>query len=224
MNNTAGILLSFVFVLGVIGIAQLLLRYGRLSPSVTRKIVHIGVAHWWFIAMYFFDVLWAALVGPISFTLINYLSYRLRLFKAMEHEERRKNLGTVYFPISLIVLVLLSFGGWMPTYVAGIGVLVMGYGDGLASIVGERFGGRGSRWLNAIGKSAAGTVAMFVASFVVVLAFVLAVTPGTSLLHAAIAAASTAALAAAVELITPFGLDNVTVPLATALFFFGLFA
>lgn len=223
MNNLAGILVSFVFVLSVIGIAQLLLRYTGMSASLTRKVVHIGVAHWWFIAMYFFDSLAAALVGPISFTLINYVSYRKRIFKAMEHEEQRKNLGTVYFPISLTVLVAMSYSGWMPVYVAGVGVMIMGYGDGFASIVGERWG-RVTTWMRASGKSAAGTVTMFVASFVAVVAFVLATGAEESVVHATIAAAGTAALAAGVELVTPYGLDNLTVPITTALFYFGLFA
>lgn len=223
MNNLIGILLSFVFVLSVIGIAQLLLRHTGLTASLTRKVVHIGVAHWWFIAMYLFDSLAPALVGPISFTIINYISYRKRIFKAMEHEEQRRNLGTVYFPISLTVLVLMSFSGWMPVYVAGVGVMIMGYGDGFASIVGERWG-RATTWMRSTGKSVAGTVTMFVASFVAVVVFVLGTGAEQSIVHAVIAAASTAALAAAVELVTPYGLDNLTVPIATALFYFGLFA
>lgn len=223
MNNIAGILLSFVFILGVLGIAQLLLRRTELSASLTRKIVHISVAHWWFIAMVFFDSLAAALVGPVVFTIVNYLSYRFGIFKAMEHEDRRKNLGTIYFPISLIVLVTMSFTGWMPVYVAGIGVLVMGYGDGFASIIGERYGSH-SAWLRATGKSVAGTATMFIASFVAVAVFLLAVGAEQSVLHLLVASASTAALAAAVELVTPFGLDNLSVPISSALFYFGLFA
>lgn len=221
MNNLWGIIVSFAFVFAIIGAAQLFLRV--LSPSITRKIVHIGVAHWWFIAMVFFDNVGAALVGPISFTIINYLSYRMRIFKAMEHEEHRKNLGTVYFPISLIVLVAMSFSGWMPVYVAGIGVLIMGYGDGLAAIVGERYG-TGWGWLRTIGKTATGTITMFIASFVVVVAFELATGTANSTAFLLISAAGTAALAAAVELVTPFGLDNLTVPIATSLFYFGVFA
>jgi phytol kinase len=99
----------------------------------------------------------------------------------------------------------------------------MGYGDGLASIVGERFGNDRS-FTRATSKSIHGTATMFLASFLVVLVFQSAVGNVGSTLHVIIAAAATAAVAASVELATPFGLDNLTVPISTALFFFGLFA
>jgi len=225
--NWWGIVVSFGFVFGFIGIAQLLLRAGRISPSVTRKVVHIGVAHWWILAMVFFDRWEFAIVGPAAFILINLASYLFRLFPAMEHEKRSRNLGTVYFPVALLACVLLTWAGPVPIWVGGLAILVLGWGDGLASVVGES---RGSGSLTMFGatKSIAGTVTMFVASTVVVTVFVLLfLSPGPlgsaggdpAVAVLVVRILATALVATLVELATPFGLDNLTVPIVTLLFF-----
>jgi len=227
--NWWGIVVSFGFVFGFIGIAQLLLHAGRLSPSATRKVVHIGVAHWWVLAMVFFDRWEFAIVGPVAFVFINLASYVFRLFPAMEHEERSRNLGTIYFPIALLVCVLLAWAGPVPVWTGGLGILILGWGDGLASLVGERtrsgvvqvFGNR---------KSLAGSATMFVASAVVALVFFVVAVPGEAPVAAglvesiglaatlAVGVVATALVATVVELVTPFGLDNLTVPIVTVLF------
>lgn len=234
--NWWGIVVSFGFVFGFIGIAGLLLRAGRISPAVTRKVVHIGVAHWWILAMIFFDRWEFAIVGPAAFILINLASYLFRLFPAMEHEKRSRNLGTVYFPVALLACVLLTWAGPIPIWVGGLAILVLGWGDGLASVVGE---GRRSGSLTVLGnrKSIAGTATMFVASTVVITVFVLLFLAPGPLAHTASASVTwlaagdpvvwtivvrilaTALLATLVELVTPFGLDNLSVPLVTILFF-----
>lgn len=218
--NWWGILVSFGYVFGFIGIAQFLLRAGKLSPSVTRKIVHIGVAHWWILAMVFFDRWQFAVVGPAAFIVINLASFLLRLFPAMEHEERSRNLGTVYFPIALLVCVLLTWGGPIPVWMGGLAILVLGWGDGLASLVGEiQQSGKIKVFGNS--KSIAGSCAMFAASAVVALVFTLLfAAPGSGLLlgSTVLTVLSVGLLATLVELVTPFGLDNLTVPIATLLF------
>ncbi len=178
-----GLVLSFAFIFAFIGVAQLLLHRKAVGPGATRKIVHIGVAHWWIIAMIFIDDLAVALIGPLSFVLINYISYRRHIFAAMEHPEPRKNLGTIYFPVALVFLVLLTWSGLFPRWYGLVATLVLGWGDGSAALAGERFGdsfaaGGSSRFSVPGGrKSAAGTTAMFLFSFavtVVVLAVVVA--------------------------------------------------
>ena len=222
--NVVGVVISFGFVFAVIGVAQLLLRSGRLSASATRKVVHVGVAHWWLLAMCFFDRWEFAIIGPVAFVAINLASYLLRLFPAMEHEQRSKNLGTIYFPIALTATVLLTWAGPVPVWVGGVGILVLGYGDGMAAVIGER-STRGRFPIVGTMKSAAGTATMFAFSAAVVTVFLLVFAdPATLIAPGASAAASialtaivVAAAATVVEVVTPFGLDNLTVPIATTL-------
>ncbi|MFW5694978.1 MAG: DUF92 domain-containing protein [Alkalispirochaeta sp.] len=167
INQWTGLAISYGFIFAVIGVAQLLLRTGVLGAAATRKVVHIGVAHWWVIAMLFIDDLMVALIGPVSFILINWYSYRTHVFAAMEHSEPRKNLGTVYFPVALTVLVALTWSGLFPRWYGLAAILVLGWGDGTASLVGERVArsSRRGRFVVPGGtKSVGGTAAMFLMS------------------------------------------------------------
>jgi phytol kinase len=215
--NWWGIVVSFGFVFGFIGIAQVLLKAGRLSPSVTRKVVHIGVAHWWILAMIFFDRWEFAIVGPVAFIFINLASYLFRLFPAMEHEERSRNLGTIYFPVALLANVLLTWSGSIPIWMGGLGILILGWGDGLASVVGERTNS-GSLQVFGNTKSLAGSATMFVASAAVALVFFLVFGDSGAAGAIAVFVLSTALVATFTELVTPFGLDNISVPIVVMLF------
>ena len=221
--DALGLAASYAFVFGFIGLATLLMRRKVLAPSATRKVIHIGVAHWWLIAMATMDDPWVASIGPASFIIINALAVRLRFLPAMDEGADRRNLGTVYFPISLLILVNLCWRGVMPAWVGGIAVFVLGWGDGLAALVGEGNGAPGVRiWGGR--KSAAGTILMFSASFAVTLAFTLIFNARHGELLAAIGVSTVvAATATVVELFTPFGLDNLTVPLAVAGLYAGVF-
>ncbi len=221
MQEIAGIILAFAFIFAVIGVAQFLVTRKAVTPPVARKIIHISVAHWWLIAMAFHEVLWAALVGPIVFIILNYLSYRGHVVTAMDSDESSGNLGTVYFPISLLILVLLTYGGQVPIYVGAVGILVMGYGDGLASLFGMHLGRPHTTVFRGT-KSFLGSVTMFVASSLVTLTIVSLTDQFTGSL--VLAALATGAVATLIEYVTPFGLDNLTVPILTSLFFAGVFA
>ncbi len=221
--DALGLAASYVFVFGFIGLATLLMRRRVLPASATRKIIHIGVAHWWIIAMATMNDPWVASVGPASFIAINALALGLRLLPAMDEGADRRNLGTVYFPISLLVLVNLCWRGVMPPWVGGIAVLVLGWGDGLAALVGEGNGAPGVRvWGGR--KSAAGTILMFSASFAVTLAMTLIFNARHADVLAAVGISTiVAAAATVVELFTPLGLDNLTIPFAVAALYAGLF-
>jgi uncharacterized protein (TIGR00297 family) len=167
IGQWTGLGISYAFIFGLIGVAQLLLKSGVLGAAATRKLVHIGVAHWWIIAMLFIDDLAVALIGPVSFVAINWYSYRTHVFAAMEHPEPRRNLGTVYFPISLVILVLLTWSGLFPRWFGLVAILVLGWGDGSASLVGEYWATRSQRGRFLVPggrKSVAGTTAMFLAT------------------------------------------------------------
>lgn len=170
MTEWLGLGLSYLFIFAVIAVAQGLLATGRVQPSGTRKIVHIGVAHWWIIAMLFISHPAIAFIGPVSFVGINYWSWRTHAFAAMEHEDHRRNLGTIWFPVALVMLVSLTFTGLFPRWYGLLAILVLGWGDGLASVIGERWGQRpGALRFSVPGgeKSVSGSVAMFAAAFVV---------------------------------------------------------
>lgn len=217
MNNIWGLILSFVLVFLIIGIATILEKKKILDDEQSRKFIHIGVSNWWFLVFFFFDNLWLAIIPPIVFIILNYASYKMNLIKSMERSGNG-NLGTVYFPISLLILVVLSFTVTSPL-VGGLGILVLGYGDGLAAVIGKKFGKR--KLIN--NKSLEGSITMFIvsmlATFILVPVFLSAAISLPVLLVFSIIIASTAT---AVELFTPKGLDNLSIPLLVSLVLFVL--
>lgn len=209
-NSWLGLILSFVLVFVIIGLSELFQRLKIYGPEGSRKFIHIGVSNWWFLMFYYFDNLWIALIAPFIFILLNYYSYKTNLIKSMEREGKG-NLGTVYFPIALFILVIFSFIVKDPFY-GGVGILVLGYGDGLAGLIGSKFG----KTKVYHDKTLAGLLTMFIASFIVILLLFMIYTPITGFVVYlfSFVIAITASL---VELFTKKGLDNLTVPFVVTL-------
>ena len=111
-------------------------------------------------------------------------------------------------------LLLALFWPQQPLPVAA-GVLVMACGDGLAGLVGPQI--NSPRWrLFGQTKSVAGTAAMALTSWLV-LALLIGVAQATGASAPNLVAAAVIAVAATgLEQLSGFGLDNLSVPLATA--------
>ena len=218
MRFALGMVLSFAYVFSVIGAATVLAKAGRLGTEGSRKFIHVGVGNWWLIAMAFFDAWWQAALVPAAFVLVNYVSYRKKLFGAMERGGGIEDLGTVWYALSLAILAALTFAVGEP-WIGAVGILCMTWGDGLAAVAGSRPGRHPLPLVR--GKSFEGTVVMFAASFAVALS-VLAFRGGAADLPAALAASLLPALALAaaatlLESATPAGFDNLSVPLGVSL-------
>ena len=219
--NIIGLVLSLVFVGVIIVIGFLLSKSGRHTPEFVRKFIHIGVSNWWFILILSFDTLGMALVGPVLFIIMNGAAVATGFANRLGISDRRRNLGLVYFPISLLVFVLLGYTDTVPLWACGMGALTMGYGDGLAAILGKRFGKR-----KIMGdKSVVGTMVMFVVTILVVTGFSIGYSlPGTWGAGWWLSLIVIGVVASLLEAYTPHGLDNLTVPIGTALIAFFLLA
>jgi phytol kinase len=220
--DVLGIAASYVFVLAVIAVATVLARKNVMTGLSARKVIHIGVSHWWLLAMAMIDDPWVASLGPFTFIFINALALRFRFLPVMDREADARNWGTVYFPFALLVLVNLCWRHVVPIWVGAIAVLVLGWGDGVAALVGGRSRGRGiTIWGGR--KTWAGSAAMLASSFVVVLVLTLLFNPRfPTLLPAAGVSIAVAAGVTLVEAVTPLGIDNLTIPAACVALYQGL--
>lgn len=196
MNELIAVAVSYLFVASIVlfGVGLYLLRI--VSAETTRKIIHIGVIHWWLIAIAFIDSTWVALIGPLSFIVINTLNVNLRLIPGIQREES-KDFGTVYYAVSLSMITFAAYQFNMVT-AASIALFVMGYGDGFAALIGKKVPSKKIRPNKSIGGSLTMVLVSFGVSYYwsqdVVISFVIAITAGV------------------VELFSPKGLDNLTVP------------
>jgi len=205
-NNIIGIFLSFSYIILIIALSTILQKMKFLGSEGARKFIHIGVSNCWIILMVFFDNIWLACIPPVVFILLNYISYKFNVIKSMERKEEN-SLGTVYFPISLLILVLITFSLNM-TYLGAVGVLILGYGDGLAGLIGKKYGKKKIYKK----KTIEGSSAMFIASLIVSLIVLSIFTPSIAIAGSLIIAS----LATAIELFTPRDLDNLSIPLGSA--------
>lgn len=207
MMNLLGILISVLFVLSVIGLCTLLEKKSYLSGEGSRKFIHIGVSNWWFIAMYFFNTpLWAAAV-PLLFVFVNYYSYKHQVIKSMERGGGKEDLGTVYYAISLLVLALWSFGVDQP-HIGAMGILAMGYGDGFAAIIGQLL----PKPKLFMQKSLSGTLTVVVFTVGIAAVLIGIFSPTVPLGYALLIGC----VAGILELYTPKGLDNLSLPLGVS--------
>jgi phytol kinase len=143
--------------------------------------------------------------------ILNYVSYKKDIFSGMERERKdASSLGTVWYAVSMTVLAALSVldSRFLPAY--GIGFFCMAFGDGLAPM----FGGlkKGNFYIIKGKRSFYGSLSVFVAS-VIVCAIMTAVftLPLTWYEIGAVGLAG-----AALEIAGLRGLDNLTVPIGTA--------
>ena len=212
-----GLFVSLSFVCLMLGISAVLQKWGVLDGEGARKFIHISVSNWWLIAMAFFKTpLWACII-PALFIVVNALSHWHRLIPAMERTGKDAGYGTVYYAVSLTILALFTFGPLSRPYVGALGILSMGYGDGVAAIAGQRYGRRKYRmWRTE--KSYLGSAAMFLFSYAACLLVLLSVGR-----HAPFPALVLASAATVLEAVTPFELDNLTVPFGVSLLYQLLF-
>lgn len=186
-------------------------RFAKSDSEIIRKIVHIGTGNvillaWWLDIPASIGI--AASILASAFTL---LSYRFPIFPGI-NSVGRKSLGTFFYSVSIGILV-----GWFwyleqPFY-AAIGILIMAWGDGLAALVGQRFG---KHKYNVLGgqKSLEGSLTMTLVSFIISILILQSVQGNnwqTWLISIVVAFVATG-----LEAISILGIDNLTVPLGSA--------
>ena len=208
MKNIIGIIVSYIFIAIIIIGARFFEKAGK---EASRKFIHIMLANWWFIAMYFFqNAFWACLV-PLSFVIINYVSYKKNLIDVMERDNQ-DGLGTVYYAVSLFILSIITFGIIHKPEIGLCSVLIMGYGDGLASVIGKSI----KSYEYKIGdskKTIAGSITMLIISFIIIAIYLCTIGSTLWLLKSIIVAI----ILTVVEAVSIKGTDNLTVPLAACL-------
>ncbi len=220
-TNCIGLLISIVYIGIVLSIAIIMKKKTKISDEVIRKIIHILSANWWLILIVFIEDPLVAVAGPLAFLFINSLFiFYPKLGKPIGCPQKNRNFGLVYYPFSLIILILFSYLGTLDIYAATIGVFCMGYGDGLAAIVGK-FWGKKKIPLPTGGKTYFGSFFMcmvcFICSFVI-----LSFMSDASFSLIIVSSILISVAAALVEVITPLGFDNISVPLLCALIAGGL--
>ena len=143
----------------------------------------------------------------LAFLVVVGLSKVLNIFGAI-HQVERFSIGEICFALAVGALTFITKSDWI--YTASI--LQMSLADGLAAVIGVRFGKSNSYKVFGVVKSIAGTLTCFVVSLLVL--FIVVAISGVKINPGILVFASV--IATAVENIGVYGLDNLFLPLAVA--------
>lgn len=206
-----GLSLAFIFLLLLS--VEFLWRTNRIEAETSRKAIHVAVGT--FVAFWPLFMSWRTIqLMAVALFIGVFLSYQLGVFGAI-HKVKQKTSGELWYPVGIGLAALLTSQPWIFT----IAILHLALADGLASIIGYRYGLRHYQ-IGQHTKSLLGSFTFFITSSALcLLAYVvlLAELPGSSLAVFALAPF----LATAVESVSRNGIDNVLIPLVI-IFAFGL--
>ncbi len=205
----------------VIG-ALALRRFVRVPAEVFRKTLHLILLGSLFVFLYGFGTWTASALAAVLFVAAVYpalaAAERLPGYSQLLTERKAGEIKRSLVVVFAMYATLAAVGwGWLgERYLVTASVMAWGLGDAAAALVGKRFGSHFIEGRLVEGrKSVEGTLAMFLVSFLSVLAVLLVHSAGNWRVSAAIAAV-TAAVSAAVELCTRDGMDTITCPFAAA--------
>lgn len=164
-------LITYLYLLFVIsGVGFICLRLS-VPTETSRKLIHILLAFTWVFLYRFFWYDWQIVIIPISFIVINALSYKFKWFKMIERQDEKENhLGTVYFAIAITVLMIMALLFPSTIMQTGIATFCLCFGDGFAALIGSA---AKKRIVIKGNKSLQGSIACFVGTVIGLVVFCL---------------------------------------------------
>lgn len=163
--------------------------------------------------IFFDEGIWAGIV-PLLFTIINYIACKKNSIKIIKRKDLKNDFGPVYYALSLLILSVITFNIGKP-YIGAIGILSMGYGDGLAALIGKYYGKYEYKIYDKT-KTIEGSLVVFVVIYFIILIL----TPKTNITLSLLKILSLAFIGTILEALTPNNLDNLTLPLGISILYY----
>jgi dolichol kinase len=219
------LLITFVVIQALVLVNGALQKRDLLPTYITRKIIHIFAAPLFVLCWLLYSnsegSRYFAMVVPLAFILqFAAIGYGLRKDEAFVSSMSRSGDprellgGTLHYAIVMLVCTLFFFnaggaaGNGNPAALYILGALAGG--DGLADIIGRRFGGKYTFGIGGAQKSVAGSGAMFLGSVIMIAALTALFGVGFNLPVILLLSL----VATVVEALTPKGFDNYTISAA----------
>jgi len=202
------LIVLYIFLIFLISIA--FKKFNKDSREIVRKIIHIGIGPLIPIAQFLEIDQNSALIFTGIISLMVLINYTYKIFPTIEDVER-KSFGTLFYCLSLFILISLFWD--KDPYSLITGFFIMTFGDGLAGLIGKSFNSR-SWIIFKQKKSLFGTTTMFLISLFIVCSLGYAQQKSFNLNYFTIAF-----IATVLEQFSVLGIDNIIVPISSALCF-----
>ncbi|NMB19557.1 MAG: phosphatidate cytidylyltransferase [Firmicutes bacterium] len=217
-----GLGMIILYYLVLAGLAITIKQFVKIPKEVFRKTLHLILLGSLFGWIYAFETWFIAFGAVLGFLIVVYpilhLAERFRGYSELLVERNRGEIkrSLVAVCLMLAILIAVCWGLFGQKYLVIAAVSAWGLGDAAAALVGKRFGKRHIEGRYVEGKkSLEGTLAMFVVSFLSVLAVLVAYR--ALKWHGYVPVSLiTATVSSTVELYTKGGMDTLTCPLAAA--------
>ncbi len=211
MNNLLGFFISILYFLGIFFIA---IKLKTKNAEYPRLFIHIMSANWYILAQLIISDKLIALSIPALLYLFYLINNYMVLFPQISSASESSRFGFLYTYLAMMLLIYFTYDSSASQLIAGVGILCLGYGDGLASAIGMKFG-KHQYTIFKGSKSVEGSLTMFF-SVIIVLYLYLTLMNGIEALDCILALALLSTLT---EAISPHGLDNLFIPILTALLY-----
>lgn len=206
-----GYLLGFGYGVLCLLAAFLLSRLG-VKKAITRKLVHIFIGFEWVILYAFHGATYHFLIVCLCFLALLIVAYKKMLLQMISSDGDNAP-GTVYYAVSMSLMALASLIDQRFILPFGLAVFVTSLGDGFAGLLGGLVKKHNPKIYKQ--KTLVGALANFVLSTATALAFMMIFEDmGLTPTHCLVIGA----LSVGIEIISGFGLDNITLPLLVATF------
>ncbi len=230
-------IISFVLVLLLVQINAAIEKSGKLSTIVTRKVIHTFAAPVWMVSWLLFSgglfSRWLAMIVPLLFVL-QFLAIgtgRVEnedFVRSMSRSGDPKELlgGTLYYATIMVIFGILWFyvppGGNVAqaSPIAIIALACLAGGDGLADVIGRKYGGERKFGIGGSEKTIAGAFGMFIGSllFSIVLLLIFSLVVSSFVVaDIFVPLLIISIVVTIVEFLTPKGYDNISIPIAAVI-------
>jgi phytol kinase len=142
---------------------EYLWRKKIIKNEIARKSIHISVAA--FVAFWPYYLSYANIEYiALAFIVVIFISKKYGFFQSIE-QVKRNTFGEYFFPLGILLVALFS----PQKEIFTVALLCVGIADGLAALIGQKFG-RSNRYKIFSGfKSIAGSLTVFIVSLIILL-------------------------------------------------------
>jgi dolichol kinase len=214
-NNLLAALLTIVYVFSLVALMEVFVTRLGLARDLSRKITHIGAGMIIAFLPLFDDTHWSKYLNVSIFVIWIVLLVQKGLFADVNDEavktmtrtgDRRELLkGPLYFVIVATICGTLFY----KTFEGVLAMAILGWGDGMAPVIGSRYGKIKYKILSQ--KSLEGSLTMFASAFIASLLLIQFIIPQEYNFNRILILSAIATVA---EGISPKELDNFTIPIA----------
>ena len=165
-----GYLFSYLYVLSILVIVYAVGKIYNVQGDILRKFVHLAVGFTWLILCKYLDDTLHFVILPLTVVIILAVCSKYGLLKVIERDDgKKKDFGILHYAISITLICTVAKLFSIVLIPCGIGIFVLSFGDGAASIFGEIF--RKTNLHITKTKTLTGTIACFIFAIIGVLVY-----------------------------------------------------